>query len=292
MTRDEAVSGLRSEISHARLQAARYFAKFATELDESVINQALQYETVSWIREALKSALKRIAGDSPKLEPPNEALDLDDAYSEATLHVTGRLLHELQRLLGVLKSDLKGEFEAFPKSKSQRSVERIENFLAVMKTLHTASNVPEFQKIRVEVLIEDLLEEFGSVSSVNIRATGPEMSIWSDSRLLLIALRNGVCNAIEAVSQLKEESREVTITWGNGPGEYTFTILDNGVGLPTGIESAFEMGVSSKSQQSHFGMGLPLAKQSISSLGGTIKLESRIDGGARLHIQCPDYGES
>jgi len=98
--------------------------------------------------------------------------------------------------------------------------------------------------------------------------------IRGDRVLLQQAVLNVIVNAIDAVADLRESDRVVTVWTGPGGDNHArIRVRDQGPGLPPGYEAqVFEPFFSTKS--TGLGMGLAIARSIVESHGGTIHLES------------------
>lgn len=106
MTREEATHELTSDAPHNRLQAARLLGRIGSPSDVTILRQALQKETVSFVRRALETAIAR-AGSAHVApsgeEPQDESAPDPRLYSRAVEWATATLLHEISPRLGEAK---------------------------------------------------------------------------------------------------------------------------------------------------------------------------------------------
>ena len=102
--------------------------------------------------------------------------------------------------------------------------------------------------------------------------------IHGDRVLLQQAVLNVIVNAIDAVADLRESDRVVTVWTGSaGNNHARVRVRDRGKGLPPGSEAqVFEPFFSTKA--TGLGMGLAIARSIVESHGGTIQLESDSTG--------------
>jgi len=70
----------------------------------------------------------------------------------------------------------------------------------------------------------------------------------------------------------------VTISWGDTDVDYWLAVVDHGGGLTGPIETAFEIGNSTK--KDHIGFGLAIARQAVETMIGSLSLEPAKHGGA------------
>lgn len=282
---DQARKELTSAVIRERLAAARMMARTATSEDEVLLRECLRAERVQWIRDALRAALARIELASTADGHDATYVELDsEVNARATVEVTGQLLHELEPLIGMLRARLIGEWPQFRGSKAETSVARLEEFLDVMTDLHAAAQVPVLREVELRSMLRDVVGEFGPSNEHRVDTTGPELRVVTDPRLIRLLVRNGLRNSIEAVDP---ETGSVVLTWGRAREGFFVSILDDGIGVPKEFSLArFPPGTSTK--HGHLGMGLSLVRQVAESLGGTVDLSARGDGGARLELRCPD----
>lgn len=286
MNRHEAREGLRSQKIRHRLDAARYFARQATVEDAEFLSTALRQESVSWVRAALEVAVSRARRRQGEPEVREPAL-LDESverelYAQATVETTSTLLHELEPLVGVLRLRLISEWKDFSTSRSDGDLERIEEFLTVMRDFNSAARVPTFSEVPLHVLLKAVGGALAEDRERKLDIAGPDLVVESSAPLVQIVVRNALRNAFEA----SPVAEPVVLTWGASRDEFFVAVLDSGPGVPFGAaQHAFEFGSTTK--EGHLGTGLALAQQAAESLGGRVELASRREGGAKFELRCP-----
>ena len=102
-------------------------------------------------------------------------------------------------------------------------------------------------------------------------------------QILSIFLDNAVCYSPEGSSiQIQTASKEK---------ELVFSIVDHGKGIPTEdkpfIFDRFYSGDKSRTDKSHFGLGLSIAKELAKMLGGEIGFKDTEGGGATFFLKLP-----
>jgi len=127
----------------------------------------------------------------------------------------------------------------------------------------------------------------------------PGLVVEADAALLEMALRNLVENALVAVApgQLVEVSAAPSAApervglEGTAPAKGTafvaFVVQDEGPGLPAATKRA-EPGVTTRAHGS--GLGLAIARRVAERHHGTLKVEDRPGGGARVSLILPERG--
>ncbi len=116
-------------------------------------------------------------------------------------------------------------------------------------------------------------------------ATGGVIVNGDDVSLQQVLL-NLLTNAMDAVQDLRPDSRLLTITTSVGGETGEILVEDNGPGIPEPIkDQLFDSFFTTKPEG--LGMGLSICRSIVESLGGRISAENRQEGGARFRISLP-----
>ena len=114
-------------------------------------------------------------------------------------------------------------------------------------------------------------------------------SITADARRLKQALFNLLSNSLK----FTPEGGEVTLSVERSGNDFLFAVADTGIGIPEEdqerVFGRFERGTG-QGRQVGAGLGLALVQSLIELHGGTVELESSIDGGTRVTCRVPDGG--
>jgi C4-dicarboxylate-specific signal transduction histidine kinase len=123
--------------------------------------------------------------------------------------------------------------------------------------------------------------------SVKMQLSEDLPCILGDRVQLQQVILNLIMNAIEAMSELREESRELLIsTDEDEPGSLVVAISDSGAGLPqANPERVFEAFYTTKS--SGLGMGLPICRSIIEAHGGRLWATVNVPRGAVFQFTVP-----
>lgn len=284
MNREQAIRDLGSAVIRERLAAARHLARTAIPEDEEVLRLHLAEERVQWVRDALRAALSRTQLAEGSSHPLNDELQLDSEFrARAVLEVTGQLLHELEPLIGLLRVHLLQEWPAFKGTRSERSLQRLEDFFDVMADLHAAAQVPVMREVLLPELMTEIRADLPSDRGGRVQLAGPELRVTSDPRLLTLVIRNAIDNALDA----SDGGEVVVLSWGRAREGFFVSVVDHGVGLPHDFEVA-SLPTGTSTKQGHLGMGLSLMRQAAESLGADLELRARPERGSVLAIRCPD----
>lgn len=143
--------------------------------------------------------------------------------------------------------------------------------------------------------LPDLLSElvlFGRYDlcrgNVSLRIPGdlPDGKLRGDARDFGLALLALLLNGAEAMAD--RGGGELSVTAAAGPEGLEISVTDVGPGVPAEtLPRVFEEGFTTKSPDLHPGMGLPVARYIVESLGGTIRVENRSAGGCASVIRLP-----
>lgn len=300
MDKKNAEELLKSISPHTRLHAARYFSRFASSQDAEILRHALGKEKIPWIREALRKAIDlsstaSFLGDArPKSEvtmseQSNEISD--EIYAEATQEISRSFVHELEPILGKMRLYAEKEIPDYSCSRTKQELDRLESLLVAIDSLNRAASSPVMTEIDLAATLEIMIDS-QATGAVKIEKIGPAPLVaLCDRALIEIAVSNGLRNAVEATSTVDTLPRKgVVVTWGETERDYWISIIDNGCGLPRGLDRVFDIGSSTKT--GHLGMGLALARRAARSLRGDVTLSPRSEGGARYEIRWPKTGSS
>jgi len=287
LTRIEAIKLLASGTSHERLKAARAMVRNALVEDLPLLRRARQAESVSYVKTSLDVGIARLSNMPlpPKSgirdEMPVLEVVRQKVMREATEWVTGLLLHEIASPIGLMSRTASREIPNYELSKTKRHADRVKRIFAAIEQLKSAATLPKPEQFDLTELINDVvIMEASSAQAKNISLHGPKpMMITSDPMLVRFVVRNGLRNALEAVSEVAASDRHsIVVTWGETDVDYFVAILDRGPGIAGPIDAAFEIGKSTK--LGHSGFGLAIARQAIETLGGKVVLQPGNGGGA------------
>lgn len=304
MTRDEAANNLCSESRDVRLDAARFFALKAQPAEISFLTASLARETVPWIKRALERAIARAnqvtSGvpiqpvQSSNTEPSTELVR--DLRAEAVEEVAGTILHEFSPIIGSIKLSAEREFDNYSGSKTKFNIEQLSSLLKAVRTLKQAAATPNYTAFDLVSLIDEVvamqselvsqvIKKQEESSLINFRMAGTKpFVVEADRGQLLIALTNGLRNAIEAVAEwTRVQPPEIVINWGRAGVENWLAILDTGKGFTGNPEDALKLGKSNK--KDHIGYGLATAQFAMRSMEGDVSVLNNPQGGAQFELR-------
>ena len=147
---------------------------------------------------------------------------------------------------------------------------------------------PRTDVVIVNKLLNDLVKEnkdyVAANVSLNYSSTLPDdFSIKTQHGMLRRALNTLIDNAIKNTSR-----GTITLKAGTDGTMATIAVEDTGTGIPTqDAERVFERFVKLDSFKTGLGLGLPLCRQIVNRLGGTVSVDTSHWGGARLVVTLP-----
>jgi len=288
LTREEALAALTDRSAHLRGQGARAIGDVGTPDDLAAIRRAGQSETVSYVQYALQDSVKKLTNRSAPLSGEGE--DFPEAptevrrqiYSKAVEWVTGFLMHEVASPVGLVTLSAKRESAVdWETSATRRHLETIRRVFEAVEMLKNAAGVQRPQQFDLATMLQEFIESempdaLAWISPIGLKP----FVITSDPALVRMVVGNGIRNAVEAIesAQAAPQEHAVVVNWGETDTDYWVSVLDRGPGISGPIESAFEVGRSTKKR--HSGFGLAIARQAVETLTGTVALEPARGGGA------------
>lgn len=280
MNRTSALELLNSSSTHDRFRAAYFLGKSADQTVLSALHFAKHNETDTYVLNLLDSAIRK-AQSAPRVDAVQPIMPEPElsgaelllvAKAQAIEWVSGLLLHEIGAKLGLVSLAASQEVAGYDTSNTKRHMTNLQSIFDAIGLLRSAANPPKYENFDLSALVEDVAEIETQGSDVEISFFGirPFM-VTSSKQLIILALNNGIRNAVEAVTEATDLHNEpykktIVITWGETDTEYWISIIDSGIGVSEAAPNFFEVGKTTKS--GHPGFGLAIAKQAMDSLGG------------------------
>lgn len=292
VNRLEALNLLGSESAIDRLRAARALRSLSEVSDQVALTAALTTESDAWVRSAL-SRIVNPESETPAGRPTADTVVEDpaqlasDVRAQRTQELTAMVTHELEPLLGALRTSCMSEVSDFEKSDARRSIVGIESFLKALQGLHQASGVPSISEFNLSDTVVDSIsmveKERINQGAKKIQANAARsdhVAALGDPDLVRLALVNLLRNALEASDSVEEgDPRPVVVNWGVTDRDAWIAVLDRGIGLPHGASRMREPGVSTKDKGTNSGMGLSVCAMALKSMNGGVEHRPRDGGG-------------
>ena len=298
MKRLEALELLDSDSALDRLRAARALRGLSLPSDQDALSAVLLKESDAWVR----SALSRIV--SPEADTSAGRLTADsvvedgaqlasDVRAQRTRELTAMVTHELEPLLGALRTSCMTEVLDFEKSAARRSISAIESFLGALRGLYQASGVPSISEFNLSDTVVEAISTVETernhqgAKSVQVDpARSDPVTALGDPHLVRLALVNLLRNALEASDSVDTGNPPpVVVNWGVTDRDAWIAVLDSGIGLPDGASRMSEPGVSTKNKGTNSGMGLAVCAMALESMSGKMEHRPRAGGGVVAEIR-------
>jgi len=283
------IAKLSSADSQERIEAARLLKGNVVEYDRDSLYELYSKESSPWVKNEIKCLLDELSVDKNKIKSPpvveSNEIDLEAVRRDARADVIGKILHELNPLvggIGLLSRELASNFEG-----SDLSVELdlLDRLLTTFEDWQRVDQPLRVEQVDISALLLHLVETY--------RRTNPEVTFdlilddsivyETDRSLFNIILRNVIRNGVESILRKgRSFDGRVIICCGVNGRALWGSIVDNGVGLPPGKEF-YRHEFTTK--PGHQGRGLTTVNQAVSSLRGSWDLEADVAGGAKFNFQ-------
>lgn len=245
----------------------------------------------------------------------DEAIEKSEREHEIALHavkeksqmkrqLTNNISHELKTPIGIIKGyidTIKGDESMSAETvrqfvmKASPHVDRLCNLLNDLSTItrleETAGNIPVAQ-INFHDLVYGIANEFRNMplsGDMEFKCDLPVgCMIIGNMSLLSEAIWNLVRN-----SAVYSHGTLVGVTLvAQSEKFYTFSFYDNGVGvdakhLPYLFDRFYRVDTGRSRKSGGTGLGLPIVKNTIVSLGGTVSVKNRLEGGLEFMFTLP-----
>jgi len=156
-----------------------------------------------------------------------------------------------------------------------------------LREISVFSAKPRNENLHLNYFMESLLEDLGirKGPGITIQIDPQAEEINTDARVLGIALRQVLQNAIEAVGS--DGKIKIAVRPEAMERPLRFTIEDDGPGIPENLlKEVFKPGFGyRKMGQGHSGMGLALCKEALKEIGGKILIHSMLGKGTTIEIR-------
>lgn len=289
MNKQELFEIIEKGLSSEKLVAIANLRDLVDYDDLDNLRRISENEDDMFVKNAIKKIINKI--NSPQ-QNENEVINTElNAFdfnkkvkAEAIEWVSGTIIHELSKYVAQIQLEAQAEVEDYHNSNVKNKIDKFIEVFDAISDLKKANNLNNFINFDLHDYILDFIEQEYFEHSDYIALIGVKpFNINSSKGLISLVFKNGLKNAIEAVSIKNIEDRRISIILGNKSSEYWISIIDNGPGLSENSKNKlFNIGISTK--ESHIGFGLAIAEQAIQTLNGQIELNNSDKGGAEFKM--------
>jgi len=232
----------------------------------------------------------------------NRYKSLDKIKSNFILQVTHELRGPLAALKGyheMIMKGITGEIPEKTRDTLKKANQRTSNLLTMIDEMIDFAYMrseEEVEYTKTELNIKEALDyninqvgAFSRQKGIRFIPSCPrELKIWSNRDLLNIILNNLFTNSIK----YSPPDTKVLINAIDNGKEVELTVKDEGYGIePEELDKVFEEFYRTRKarevEKDGTGLGLPIVKRAVESLGGKITVYSEINRGTSFHITLP-----
>lgn len=289
MSKQELLEILEKGLSSEKLVAIASLRDLVERDDLAKLIRITENEDDIFVKNAINKIINKINfPQQNESEIINNELNTFDfnkkVKAEAIEWVSGTILHELSKYVAQIQLEAKAEVKDYHNSKVKNKIDKFIEVFDAISDLKKANNLNNFINFDLHDYILDFIDQEYYEHSDYIALIGAKpFNINSSKGLISLVFKNGLKNAIEAVSIKNIEDRRISIILGNKYSEYWISIIDNGPGLSEESKNKlFNIGITTK--ESHIGFGLAIAEQAIQTLNGQVELNNSDKGGAEFKM--------
>ncbi len=279
------------------LKVLREFARNANNPDFKIDERRLGHDELGDIsRDIIKLYESRVEANRRSEREHAVAIHAIEEKGRVQHQLTNNINHELKTPVGVIRGYLEtvlSSEDMDPQTQHyflQRALDNVErlcsllNDVSTMTRLESGAGKINFTEINIHDLVytvhNDLLQA-GALGDLKFEINIPlECTVYANANLLTSAINNLIKNAVlhsggtKAGMNLVSESAKF----------YTFSFWDNGKGvdeehIPHLFERFYRVDAGRSRKSGGTGLGLPIVKNTIDSLGGAISVYNRSKGG-------------
>jgi two-component system phosphate regulon sensor histidine kinase PhoR len=251
----------------------------------------------------LKGGDRECPGAVVTLEDITAMKVLDRLKREFVAKVSHELrspLSTIHELLAAVLNDVVGQVPPTDEHLLSRAKEKTQGLIGLISDLLDLSRiesgaVSEAPKpVNLEELLENVIDFLGTRAAAKQltldleRSSEPLPAVQADPLALESIFANLITNAINYTP----ENGRITVRIAGGGGGVRVRVMDNGFGIEARhLEKIFERFYRVKTEKTRYitgtGLGLPIVKGLVDSLGGQVSVESAPDKGSTFTVWLP-----
>lgn len=239
-------------------------------------------------------SVRRDVTDKLRLESIAEAVNTMENIGyvfSGVRHEIGNPVNSLNAILTVLRAKLETlSPEAVREylSRMSEQIGRVEYILRSLKSFNLYET-QELSTVQLSSFMDNFLllirNDFAKNHIEIVTTLQPGLTVHADPRALQQVLLNIMTNAADAVKNEREP--KIIITADRSAGKVAITVRDNGPGIAEDkLKEIFKPFYTTKAHGT--GLGLVIVKKMLTSMNGSIDIESRPDEGTSIYIAIPE----
>ena len=266
------------------------------------------YRWLSWRSIADRSSRYAIARDITNFKQTQEQLhtlrsELAQSSRQTTFGaMTASIAHEIRQPLGAIAANAQAGLRWLKRSEPnqaevQAALERIVSETTRMDDIVTSirSTFARTSKERIAVDIGSIVGQALALTQRELEshrvtlkdsASGDRSVVLADRVQLQQVFVNLIMNAVEAMSSVNEQERQLTLDSNINGAEISITVTDTGTGIePSNVDRIFEPFFTTKGEG--MGLGLSICRSIVEAHGGRLLASSHKSGGTIFHMTLP-----
>jgi PAS domain S-box-containing protein len=266
------------------------------------------YRWLSWRSIADRSFRYAIARDITNLKQTQEQLhtlrsELAQSSRQTTFGaMTASIAHEIKQPLGAIAANAQAGLRWLKRSEpnqaeAEAALERIVRDTARIDDIVTSirSTFARKSKERSTVDIGSIVGQALALTQRELEAhrvalkdnaSGDRSVVLADRVQLQQVLVNLIVNAVEAMSSVNEQERQLTLDSNINGAEISITVTDTGTGIePGNLDRIFEPFFTTKSEG--MGLGLSICRSIAEAHGGRLWASAHKTGRTIFHLMLP-----
>ncbi|MBK0093338.1 MULTISPECIES: HAMP domain-containing sensor histidine kinase [Erwiniaceae] len=261
----------------------------------SDIEGSLKYVSSPFIRNVLTGIVKlksekiKSVGARKKVTQLNffdADLDLESIKSQAVMLNIGQMIHELEPIIGSLKTNAENEIENFETSETYSDLKLLDELMKTFESWQLVEQDPDYETINVKDVIDSTLSHFRDKFNADIILNVSESVYFiTDRSLFHIIISNAIRNSIQATPEEDIENLPIMISAGLTDISFWLSVIDHGNGLSEPVEILLSSGYTTKIGNKGYGLGI--MEKAVKSLNGKWDLKNGTVRGAEFFLELP-----
>jgi PAS domain S-box-containing protein len=286
-------------------QGVNHFEWLYSRLDGTEFYTEVWLAPIELGQEQLLLGVVRDISDRKQAEAQiQEALTKEKKLNQIRSQFVNIISHEFRNPLATINNAVDNLINYSHKLSEERKKHRLANIkksctsianlieeVLILSKLESGKVICKPNSLDFGAYCRDLVAEFELISqkraiALELQIEGDCNSLWLDQRLINLALRNIIGNAIK----FSPEDSKVNIKTVRDGDKVIVSIADRGIGIPAEeLDQLFESFYRGSNNASieGTGLGLSIAKQMVDLCGGTISVASEANQGTTFTIKLP-----